>query len=83
MTAVKEYTCKTCDGPGEYVRPAPGDYRSMGAFRHLTDADHPFVVKPQCPQCRSFDYQFENWDAYADYTRCGSCGHTERFSLGD
>lgn len=84
MNAVKKYTCKTCDGPGEYVRPAPGDYVSMGTYQHVgDDPGHPFVVKPQCPKCDSFDYVFDQSDPWADITRCGSCGHTDRRSLGD
>jgi len=84
VTATQEYTCKTCDAPGEYVRPAPGDYVSMGSFQHLDgDPGHRFEPKPQCPQCGSFDYVFDQTDPWADITQCGSCGHADRRSLGD
>jgi hypothetical protein len=86
MTTVKEYTCKTCDALGAYVRPAPGDYTGRGSFTHLGAdefAGHTFEPKPQCPKCKSFDYVHDETDPWANYDRCGSCGHTERFSLGD
>jgi hypothetical protein len=83
VSAGKKYTCQTCDGPGFYQRPAPGDWTGRGEFLHTGDADHPFVVKPQCPECDSFDYVFDQTDPWADITRCGACGHTDRRSLGD
>lgn len=83
MTTVNAYTCKICDSSGFYVPPRPGDYTGRGEFQHHGDAGHAFEVKPQCPECGSFDYVFDQTDPWADITRCGSCGHTDRRSLGD
>lgn len=82
MSTGKKYTCATCDGPGEYV-PATTPFGSGGIQHVAQAADHRFVVKPQCPDCDSFDYVFDQSDPWADISRCGSCGHTDRRSLGD
>jgi hypothetical protein len=83
VTAPKQYTCQTCDAPGEYIPPARGDYAGRGAFVHLDDgAGHDFVVKPQCPKCNSFNYAYyeTNW---GHGNRCSDCRYDFYFSLGD
>lgn len=53
---------------------------SNGVF--LRDGHGAWPV-PQCPQCGSEDYRHDQTDAWADYLRCGSCGQSDRMSLGD
>lgn len=82
MTEPKKYTCATCEGPGFYMPPRPGDWTSHGEFLHNGEADHPFAVKPQCPKCDSFNYEHyeTNW---GNGSRCHDCGYDIYFSLGD
>lgn len=38
---------------------------------------------PHCPRCESVNYVHDASDAWADYSRCADCGHTDRRPLGD
>lgn len=38
---------------------------------------------PTCPACGARDVTTDLTDAWADYTRCGGCGWSDRRSLGD
>ena len=82
MTVTKTYACKTCDQPGYYEPPTPGDYTARGEFLHHDDPGHAFEVKPQCDKCGSFNYEHyqTNW---GHGSRCHDCGYDMYFSLGD
>lgn len=36
-----------------------------------------------CPKCNATGCVYDQSNAWADYFRCPTCGHEERYSLGD
>jgi hypothetical protein len=59
------------------------DWFHVGGDRRCADGANVAERPSRCPQCKSTNYVFDQTDPWADYTRCGDCGHVDRRSLGD
>lgn len=91
MTATED--CRTCKEPIEYVgyttnwdtgqRLRKPESHIKTWFHVGPDSGHTPEPTPRCPKCRSTNYVHDTSDPWADYTRCGDCGHVDRRSLGD
>jgi hypothetical protein len=89
-------TCGTCAEPIEYLRSTwqvdRGTYRDPNGhdstWFHVGgevwgEPFHLAAPPARCPKCRSLNYVHDETDPWANYDRCGDCGYTYRFSLGD
>ncbi len=96
MTTTGTDNCRHCDQPTELARATwhvdrgtfrdPDGYRTerfhTGGDQHCADGHTLAAVHPRCLKCRSTNYVFSQ-DAWADWWRCGDCGHADRVPLGD